>query len=92
MNTLPLTRHQPTRNPRMQRVLITALAVLVIGLMLVIAALSNSSGAHAAKSTADRGQTLIHFYGNGTPPRTRIARPHTTSGNEPSQHFYGQQP
>lgn len=92
MNTLPLTRHQPNPDQRIGRVLISAIAVLAIGLTLTIVALSTTSGSHAAKPIADRGQTLMHFYGTGAPPSTRAARPQTPSRKAPSQHFYGLQP
>jgi hypothetical protein len=96
MNSLPLVRHELNRDLRIKRVLIGVVAVVAIGLTVVIVALSTSSGtgagAGAAQPTADGGQTLMHFYGNGTPPSTRPAPPQTPSRPAPSRHFYGQQP
>jgi hypothetical protein len=92
MNTLSLTRHPLNPDLRIKRILIGAVAVLAIGLTLAIVALSTGSGAHAAKATADSGQTLMNFYGTGAPPSTRAARRPTPSRQGPSQHFYGQQP
>jgi hypothetical protein len=92
MNSLPLARHSFNPDLRIKRVLTSAVAVLAIGLTLLIVALSTSSGSHAAKATADPGQTLMHFYGTGAPPSTRAAQPQTPSRPGPNQHFYGLQP
>jgi hypothetical protein len=92
MNTLPLTRHSLNLDLRIKRTLISTIAVLVIGVTLAIVVLSTSSGPGAATPIADGGQTLMHFYGTGAPPSTRPARPHTPSGQGPSQQFYGLQP
>jgi hypothetical protein len=92
MNTPSLTHHPLNPDLRIKRILIGAVAVLAIGLTLAIVALSTPSGSHAAKATVGNGQTLVHFYGNGTPPSTRSVRPQTPSRQGPSQHFYGQQP
>jgi hypothetical protein len=92
MNTLPLSRHPLNPDLRIARILTGAVAVLAIAMTLLIVALSTTTGPHAATSTADGGQTLMHFYATGAPPATRTARPQTSSREAPSQHFYGLQP